>query len=120
MQLATGDATAWNGERLFGEAGFDRIFLSYTLSMIPEWRVAVEQAASALKPGGQLHIIDFGQQEGLPSWWRTTLFAWLRQFDVAPRGDLPQVLERVAAERGLRLEFRPLFRGYAWSAVLTA
>jgi len=120
VQLATGDATAWNGERLFGETGFDRIFLSYTLSMIPDWRAAVEQAACALKPGGQLHIVDFGQQERLPGWWRTALFAWLRQFDVAPRADLPQVLERAAAERGLRLEFRPLFRGYAWSAVLTA
>jgi S-adenosylmethionine-diacylgycerolhomoserine-N-methlytransferase len=31
---------------------------------------------------------------------------------------LPAVLRRVAEEQGLSLEFTPLYRGYAWSAVL--
>lgn len=120
ITLATGDATAWNGERLFGQARFDRIFLSYTLSMIPGWEHAIDQAAAMLAPGGQVHIVDFGQQEQLPGWWRTALFAWLRQFEVEPRPRLPEVLRDVADRRSLDLHFTPLFRGYAWSAVLSA
>lgn len=120
VQLAAGDATAWHGERLFGEAGFDRIFLSYTLSMIPDWRAALDQAARALKPGGQLHIVDFGQQERLPDWWRRGLFAWLDAFDVTPRVALFDAAAVVATRRGLALKTESLSRGYAWSAVLSA
>jgi S-adenosylmethionine-diacylglycerol 3-amino-3-carboxypropyl transferase len=120
VRLAAGDATAWDARCLFGEKTFDRIFMSYTLSMIPQWRVAIEQAAAALAPGGQLHIVDFGQQERLPAWWRAALFAWLARFEVTPRAELEAVLRGVAIRRGLRLAFRPLYRGYAWSAVLSA
>ena len=120
VQLASGDATAWTGERLFGEAKFDRIFLSYTLSMIPDWRAALDQAACALTPDGQLHIVDFGQQERLPGQWRRGLFAWLRAFDVTPRAALFDEASAVAARRGLSIRTEPLFRGYAWSVVLSA
>jgi S-adenosylmethionine-diacylgycerolhomoserine-N-methlytransferase len=120
VRLAAGDATAWDARCLFGETTFDRIFMSYTLSMIPDWRAAIKQAAGALAPGGQLHIVDFGRQEGLPTWWRAALFAWLARFEVTPWAEFEAVLREVAARRGLRLAFRPLYRGYAWSAVLSA
>jgi S-adenosylmethionine-diacylgycerolhomoserine-N-methlytransferase len=64
--LAQADAATFNPETDFAEPGFDRIFMSYTLSMIPDWPKALRNAFLALKPGGQLHIVDFGQQEGLP------------------------------------------------------
>jgi S-adenosylmethionine-diacylgycerolhomoserine-N-methlytransferase len=118
IRLARGDASAFNGRALFGQAEFDRIFLSYTLSMIPDWRGALDQAAQALAPGGRLHIVDFGQQEQLPRWWRTALFAWLARFDVTPRAELEAALQDVAARHGLALSFHSLHRGYAWSAVL--
>ena len=50
-------------EGLFGRDGFDRIFISYSLSMIPPWRRTVVAALDALAPGGSLHIVDFGEQE---------------------------------------------------------
>ncbi|HYZ48019.1 MAG TPA: class I SAM-dependent methyltransferase [Sphingomonas sp.] len=120
IRLAPGDATVWDGEEMFGEAAFDRIFLSYTLSMIPDWRAAIDQAARALRPGGEVHIVDFGQQERLPRWWRAALFAWLARFEVTPRAELEAAVREAAARHGLRVDFRPLFRGYAWSAVLSA
>jgi S-adenosylmethionine-diacylgycerolhomoserine-N-methlytransferase len=120
VRLAQGDATRWSGDRLFGEAAFDRIFLSYTLSMIPDWRAAIDRAARALAPGGRLHIVDFGQQEELPRWWRAALFAWLARFEVTPRAALEAELREAAVRHGLTLAFRPLYRGYAWSAVLSA
>lgn len=121
ITLARGDATDFDAATLFdGRQAFDRIFLSYTLSMIPGWEMALDEAAAALAPGGMLHIVDFGQQERLPRAFRALLFAWLDRFDVHPRGALRAVLEEVAQRHRLTLDFQPLYRGYAWSAVLRA
>ncbi|CAH0354687.1 2-methoxy-6-polyprenyl-1,4-benzoquinol methylase, mitochondrial [Sphingobium sp. CECT 9361] len=118
IALTQGDATDFEARKLWGRDGFDRIFLSYTLSMIPGWELALDEAARALAPDGSLHIVDFGQQERLPGMFRDILFGWLRRFDVSPRGDMLPVLEDVAARNRLTLDFAPLYRGYAWSAVL--
>lgn len=117
IMLAAADATTFPPD-LFGTAGFDRVFLSYTLSMIPAWREAIDRAAHAVAPGGRLHIVDFGQQEGLPGWFRAGLFAWLDRFDVTPRGDLREALEDAARRHGMRLDFAARYRGYAWRATL--
>ena len=44
--------------------------------------------SQCLAPGGSLHIVDFGQQERLPRWFRALLRGWLAKFHVAPRVDL--------------------------------
>ena len=118
-RFAQADATDFDPASLLGEANFDRLFMSYTLSMIPDWQAALDQAARLLAPGGQLHIVDFGQQERLPGWFRALLQGWLRKFHVAPRSDLFTACETVAARYGLRCTGARLFRGYAWSATLT-
>ncbi|MEZ0497172.1 class I SAM-dependent methyltransferase [Sphingomonas sp. IW22] len=118
ITLAQGDATDWSPRALFGIDAADRIFMSYTLSMIPDWQGAIAAACDVLAPGGSLHIVDFGQQEGLPAPFRAALFAWLDRFDVTPRADLQSWLRIAAEGSGLTLAFRPLYRGYAWSAVL--
>ncbi len=102
----------------FGTDGFDRIMISYALSMIPDWKRAVDAALAALNPGGELHIVDFGQQEGLPRWFRTMLQSWLRKFHVTPRTDLRAVLAESAGAHGARLVFEEIGRGYAWRAVI--
>lgn len=102
----------------FGETGFDRIVISYALSMIPDWQQAVKVARRALNPGGSLHIVDFGQQEGLPAWFRAGLQAWLAKFHVTPRAEMVAVLEAEAIDAELR--FETIGRGYAWHAVLRA
>ncbi|MCJ8157433.1 class I SAM-dependent methyltransferase [Sphingomonas sp. LaA6.9] len=118
IALTQGDATAFDAQGLFGRASFDRIFLSYTLSMIPGWQATIAASCDALADKGALHIVDFGQQERLPRIFRALLFAWLARFDVTPRADLKQVLVDIAEARGLVVDFVPLWRGYAWSAVL--
>lgn len=117
-RFAQADATGFEPALALGEAAFDRLFMSYTLSMIPDWQGALDQAARLLAPGGQLHIVDFGQQERLPRWFRALLTGWLRKFHVTPRADLFAACETVAARHGLRCTAVPLFRGYAWSAML--
>jgi len=116
--VAPGDATDFSGARLFGVPQFDRVFISYSLSMIPPWRAGLRQAYAALVPGGRLHVVDFGTQAGLPRWFRSGLRAWLAKFSVTPRAELEAELKALAAETGARLEFGRLFRDYAQRAVL--
>jgi S-adenosylmethionine-diacylgycerolhomoserine-N-methlytransferase len=116
--LGRADATAFDPQALFGEPGFDRVYVSYSLSMIPQWEAALAQALSVVEPGGSLHIVDFGQQEGLPGWFRTGLRAWLTRFHVTPRADLFAVAERIAAAHGATARTRSLYRGYAWHVVI--
>ena len=118
IALIEADACEFTSSPAFADRRFDRIFLSYALSMIPAWECAIEEALGALTPKGSLHIVDFGQQERLPAPFRAMLFAWLRHFHVSPRGGLRAVLEDAARRHGRTLAFRALYRGYAWEAVL--
>jgi S-adenosylmethionine-diacylgycerolhomoserine-N-methlytransferase len=117
-RIALADATDFSPEMLFGLPGFSRVFFSYTLSMIPDHRAALDRGAAALAPGGRLLIVDFGRQEGLPPLFRRLLFAWLALFHVHPIDDLPQLLSELAARHGLASSCRSLYRGYAVYAVL--
>ena len=119
VRLARGDASDFDAETLFGRPGFDRVFVSYSLSMIPEWRRTVAAALDAVDDGGSLHIVDFGRQERLPGWFKTALRAWLAKFHVSPRDSMREVLESECRRVGASLEFDSLYRGYAVHAVLT-
>lgn len=119
ITLVQGDASDFVDAKPFGDQLFDRVFLSYTLSMIPAWELALEEAVAMLAPGGSIHIVDFGQQERLPSPFRKMLFAWLNQFHVRPRACLPAVAQELAERHDLTCAFTPLWRGYAWSVVLS-
>ncbi|MBZ9720772.1 class I SAM-dependent methyltransferase [Mesorhizobium sp. AD1-1] len=116
--LARGDATDFDARALFDVERFDRVFVSYSLSMIPGWEKTVSAALAALSPNGSLHIVDFGQQEGLPGWFRALLRGWLKKFHVAPRESLREVLESESRRTGASFRFRTLYRGYAWLAVI--
>jgi len=79
----------------------------------------LEAAARRLKPGGSLHIVDFGNQEHLPGMARTLLKRWLMLFDVTPRDELERELSKMAKASNADLRFERPFRGYAQYAVLT-
>lgn len=119
VSLAAADATAFDAHALFGVEKFDRVYISYALSMIPDWRGALSQAAECVAEGGSLHIIDFGQQERLPGWFRAILRSWLAKFHVEPRAELFSAMKNETARTGGRAHSHPLYRGYAWYAVLT-
>jgi S-adenosylmethionine-diacylgycerolhomoserine-N-methlytransferase len=119
IRVAHGDATAFDPQLLFGVPRFEHVMISYSLSMIPSWNRVLEAAIGRLKPGGRLHIVDFGRQERLPGMARALLLRWLRTFDVTPRDDLERVLSVMAGSSGADLKFERPFRGYAQYAVLT-
>jgi S-adenosylmethionine-diacylgycerolhomoserine-N-methlytransferase len=54
LNAVHGDATCWKPS-LQG----DIVILSYALTMIPNWRAAIVNALSMLKPGGLLGVVDF-------------------------------------------------------------
>ena len=116
--LAQGDACHFAGEELFRTARFDRIVLSYAVSMIPDWQRAVRNAVRHLAPGGELHIVDFHDQSRLPSWFGEGLRRWLAEFHVTRRTELQEVCAAIAAEEGCAAEHVSLYRGYAQSAVI--
>ncbi|HKY80591.1 MAG TPA: class I SAM-dependent methyltransferase [Sphingobium sp.] len=113
VTLAQGDAASFDPQAAFGRARFERVFISYALSMIPDWQGALRQAARCVADGGKLEIVDFGQQEGLPCFWKRALFSWLAHFHVSPRADLSRAIKALAAETGGFPHSRPLYRGYA-------
>ncbi len=104
--LRFGDATTFEPVALFDRAGFDRLVLSFALSMIPDWQAAIRRSAAALAPGGSLHIVDFGNLAGLPLPLRTALNAWLRHFHVSPRLELIGCCETIAGSMGWQCAVR--------------
>ncbi len=118
-RLAKGDACAFDPNVLFERESFDHVVLSYSLSMIPDWRGAVSHAAAQLASGGTLHIVDFGDQANLPAWFKRMLRNWLIRFHVAPRDGLEETLEEMAQTGRFSVRYQPIFRTYAQYASVT-
>ena len=118
IRLAHADAARFDPAKVFGRRSFDRIFISYAVSMIPGWQSVMREALGHLAPGGELHVVDFGDQRGLPGWFRAALRTWLRWYHVTPRTDLFQVSDEIAASRGAAAEARRLYRGFAWISII--
>ena len=115
VSVAQADATGFDPNALFRTASFDRVFQSYTLSMIPDWQGAIREAMRHLSTYGSLHIVDFGQQEDMPDWFRGALFAWLARFHVEPRALLIEAAREAANDSGARLAVTRRERGDAWA-----
>jgi S-adenosylmethionine-diacylgycerolhomoserine-N-methlytransferase len=66
----------------------DVVVFSYSLTMIPNWFVALECAIRMLKPGGTLGVVDFYVSRKNPqpghlrhSWIKRSLWPWWFDFD---------------------------------------
>lgn len=118
IRVTHADAGTFDPVPLFGTARFDRIVISYSLSMMPHWRTVLAHAAALLARGGELHIVDFGGQERLPPWFRRALRRWLRLFEVTPRDRLEAELAALAARMDAVLTIERPYRGYAQRATL--
>lgn len=119
IHLAPADATTFSGVETFDKSHFDRIFISFALSMIGNWEDVVARSVQQLAPGGSLHIVDFGPCDRLPAAARRGFFAFLRHYEVTPRSGLMALCQRLAHEYTLDLKFEILHRSYVNYAVLT-
>jgi len=113
-----GDAETIDACENFGVAGFDRVFFSYSLSMVPEWRRALATGLEQLAHGGSLHVIDFGQMERWPSIARTAMLRWLAYFHVSPRSRLTAETGQLGLSKGFDVQSTDIAAGYATLIVL--
>jgi S-adenosylmethionine-diacylgycerolhomoserine-N-methlytransferase len=116
--LAEADATAIDMTVLFGRAQYQRVFISYSLSIIPNWRSVLPLAYSLLLREGELHIIDFGDFDPLPPWVGHGMRHWLARFDVVPCDELECDLTELAWRTHAKLNFERLYGGYAQYAMV--
>ncbi len=121
LALAQGDAIRFDPAALLeGPARFDRIVISYALSMIPGWPAVVDHCLGLLAPGGSLHVVDFGDMAGLPGAARSGLRWWLRRFHVEPRPEAVDYIADCAQHSGGELESATVMGGYAYLVSLRA
>jgi S-adenosylmethionine-diacylgycerolhomoserine-N-methlytransferase len=112
IALTQADAVSFNPATSFGVARFDRVFISYALSMIPPWQEALETALAVTAPEGRLSIVDFGDSTRQPAWLAPILMRWLGLFDVRPRTGLVEAAEALAARAGRPLRIASPLGGY--------
>lgn len=80
VHLVEADATTYRPAR-----PVDCVYFSYSLTMIPEWRAALDNALAMLRPGGTLGSVDFYVSEprpgpGLVRHGRLARWFWPRWF----------------------------------------
>jgi S-adenosylmethionine-diacylgycerolhomoserine-N-methlytransferase len=111
MEAVEADVTTWvPGE---GEASADVVTFSYSLTMIPDWFAAIDQAERLLKPGGHIGVVDFYVSRKFPpkgrrrhGWLKRTFWPnWFAMDNVFPSPDhLPYLMNKfeiVAVREGL-------------------
>lgn len=118
ISLKQADATNFSPKDLFGVETFDRIYISYSLSMIPDWQCTLQQAFTHLSENGSIHIVDFGQQTELPTLLKLILTKWLNLFHVTPRADLYDHVSKLAKKHNRNFKFQKQYRDYAHYCVI--
>lgn len=97
VEAISADATTWAPE-----GGADVVTFSYSLTMIPDWFAAIENAQRMLKPGGKVGVVDFYVSRKYPAdgnqqhRWFTRNFwpMWFGNDNVFPSADHVPFLKR--------------------------
>jgi S-adenosylmethionine-diacylgycerolhomoserine-N-methlytransferase len=118
INLQLGFAQSFDPQKLFAlERPINKFIFSYSLSIIPPWRESLDHTLNLLPSGGEIHIIDFGAQSGLPRFVRTIIFGWLKLFHVYYRPEIEAYLQTLKAQGKGTLKIHNLYRGYAFYAI---
>jgi S-adenosylmethionine-diacylgycerolhomoserine-N-methlytransferase len=80
VRVVEDDASRWQPEQ-----PVDCVYLSYALTMIPDWHTAIDNAIRMLRPGGRLGVVDFyvskaNPDSGLQRHGPMTRWFWPRWF----------------------------------------
>jgi S-adenosylmethionine-diacylgycerolhomoserine-N-methlytransferase len=117
IELLQADPESLDYDNSFGlPEPFDYVFFSYSLSLMTNWRSAIDCALSNLKAEGTLLVLDFWSDKGLPPLLRPVVGKSLSWFQVKFE---PRVLEylRGLPAKGLgALSIEPVHNGYAYLA----
>jgi S-adenosylmethionine-diacylgycerolhomoserine-N-methlytransferase len=117
IRIAASGIAELDPQANFGVAAFDAVYLSYVLSMIPDWQDAVAASLRVLRPGGTLAIVDFADQSAGSALRRRALLAWLALFDVHPRAEIEAGLTAIAAAEDPQAVHHSVAGGYAYRLI---
>jgi S-adenosylmethionine-diacylgycerolhomoserine-N-methlytransferase len=119
VEAVTADATQWTPP----EGCADVVTFSYSLTMIPDWFAAIDNALRILKPGGKIGVIDFYVSRKYPGesmsrhGWTTRTFwpMWFANDNVFPNPDHLPYLQRhfdtvLLNEKKAKVPYLPLVR----------
>jgi S-adenosylmethionine-diacylgycerolhomoserine-N-methlytransferase len=119
VSAVAADATTWTPPS--GSA--DIVTFSYSLTMIPDWFAAIDNALRILKPGGLIGVIDFYVSRKYPATglkqhgWSTRSFwpVWFSSDNVFPNPDHVPYLQRhfetvLLEEKRAKVPYLPLIR----------
>ncbi len=107
VELVQGDAADMRFDQ-----PFDAVFFAYSLTMIPEWRRALESARAQLAPQGRVVVLDFGVFGG----WGPlgpVMRTWLRLNHVATQHPYIDGMRAVFGD----VSVKPWLGGYNFTAV---
>jgi S-adenosylmethionine-diacylgycerolhomoserine-N-methlytransferase len=97
VSVVEADACTWRPE-----SPVDAVYFSYALTMIPDWRAAMINAVTMLRPGGRLAVVDFTVMPG-QSWVARRLWqVWFGHDGVHLDAEHPEVLCRLLPRHELR------------------
>lgn len=115
--LRQGLAETFSFSETFNQAEpFDKIFISYSLSMFPNWQEALLNSLENLKAGGSLFIIDFWDGGGQFVLFNRLLRWWLGLFNVRFRPEFLEFLKELQKEGIGKCTVTPVGQGYAFIA----
>jgi S-adenosylmethionine-diacylgycerolhomoserine-N-methlytransferase len=119
VEAVTADATQWTPP----EGSADVVTFSYSLTMIPDWFAAIDNALRILKPGGKIGVIDFyvarkypGESMSRHGWTTRTFWPmWFANDNVFPNPDHLPYLQRhfdtvLLKEKKAKVPYLPLVR----------
>ena len=98
------------------EEPFDKIFISYSLSMFPAWQAALRNALRNLKADGDLYIVDFWDGAALPAWFNRLRRWWLGLFKVYARPEFLDFFNELRSKDAGVLTVEQVGRRYAFVA----
>ncbi|MER3431069.1 MAG: hypothetical protein C4325_09060 [Blastocatellia bacterium] len=116
LKFARELAGSFSFRKTFGLAEpFDAIFFSYSLSMIPDWGHAIDNAFRNLAGDGTIYCVDFFDMAGLPGPFAGAMRWWLSKFGVSYCVGIKEYLMSLDSKnRGV--EFRTFYGGYCFIA----
>lgn len=95
----------------YSDQGFDHIISSLLLHHLTDLdkQQMLHEAFRVLKPGGQLHLIDFGQPLDISMWMISLIVRWFEEIHGHIHGLLPRLIQNVGFNlMPIPIDFRTL------------
>ena len=103
VAVVEADACAWRPAQ-----PVDAVYFSYALTMIPDWRAAIDNAIAMLRPGGRLAVVDFTLAEDQSALGRTFWRRWFGHDGVRLDAEHRRTLGRLLPRHELRMRRTPV------------